>query len=111
MGEVELLGVLGLNFSNPEFRTCSMKLEAFWQNNTTEYITSLFRMTIPLQNMFITVQRIQVIWTFPFQRNFSFSAVHSVDEKHLSADTNVVGVLKYLITNFCKTRNCVAVSL
>ena len=35
-------GVLELNFSNPEFRTRSMKLEAFWQNNMTKYSTNLF---------------------------------------------------------------------
>ena len=40
---------------------------------------------------------------------FSFGAVHSAVEKYLSADTNCVGIAKYLITNFCKTRNCVAV--
>ena len=30
----------------------------------------------------------------PFQRSFSFGAVHFADEKHLSADTNVVGIVK-----------------
>ena len=59
--------------------------------------------------MFITVQRIQVIYMFPFQRNFSFGAVPSADEKYLSADSNVVGMVQYLITNFCKTRRCIAV--
>ena len=29
-----------------------------------------------------------------------FRAIHSADEKHLSPDTNVVGIVKYLITNF-----------
>ena len=44
---------------------------------------------------------------FSFQSNLSFGAVQSADEKHLSADTNVVGIAKYLITKFCKTRSCV----
>ena len=106
MGKVELLGVLELNFSNPEFRTRSIKLEAFWQNDITKYTTNLFSVIIPAQNTFITAQRTQVIWMFPFQRNFSFGAVHSAGEKHLSGDSNVVGIVKYLFTNFCKTRNC-----
>ena len=59
--------------------------------------------------MFITAQRNEVIWIFPFQRNFSSSTVHSADERHLSADTDDVGVAKYLTTHFCKTRNSVAV--
>ena len=37
-----------------------------------------------------------------FQRNFSVGAVNSADEKHLSADANVVGLVKHLIANFCK---------
>ena len=44
-----------------------------------------------------------------FQRNSGCGTVNSADDKHLSADTNVVGITKYLITNFCKNRNCVAV--
>ena len=105
MGKVELLGVLELNFSNLEFRTRSMKLEAFWQNNTRKYTKNLFRMIISLQNMFITVQRFQVIWVFPFQRNFNFATVHSAENKHLSPDTDFVGVIKYLIINFCKAKS------
>ena len=71
MGKLELLGVLELNFSNPEFRTRYIKLEAFWRNNTTKYITAnLFGVTIPIQSMFITVQRFQEIWMLAFQRNF-----------------------------------------
>ena len=68
-----------------------MKLEAFWQNNTIKYRTNSLRMIISLQNIFITVQRIQLIWMFPFQRSFSFGEVRSADEKHLLGDTNVVG--------------------
>ena len=45
----------------------------------------------------------------PFQRNFSFGAVDSAGENHLSADCNVVSIVKCLFTNFCETRNCVAV--
>ena len=52
-------------------------------------------MLILLQDMFTAAQRIQVIWMFPFQRNFSFGAVHYADEKHLSADTNFVEIVKY----------------
>ena len=59
--------------------------------------------------MLITVQRIQAIWMFLFQRNFSFGAVHSAEEKHLSANTNAVGIAKYLITNSIKSRNYAAV--
>ena len=98
--------VLELNISNLEFRTRSIILESFWQNYMTKYITSLFGVIIPVQNTFIAAQRTQVIWIFPFERNFSFGAVHSAGEKHLSADSNVVGIAKYLFTNFCKTRNC-----
>ena len=56
-------------------------------------------------------KRSQVIWVFPFQCNFGIGTVHSADEKHLSAyrPTNVVGIAKYLITNFFKTWNCIAV--
>ena len=61
-------------------------------------------MVIPLQNTLITVQGIHVIWMFSFQRDFSFGAVQSADEKHLSPDTNVVDIFKYLITSFCKPR-------
>ena len=64
-----------------------MKLPTFWQNNTTEYVTNLFRVIISLQNIFIMVQQIQLIWMFPFQRNFNFAAIHSANEKHISADT------------------------
>ena len=109
MGTVELLGVLELNFSNLEFRTRSVKLEAFWQNDMTKYIAGLFSVIIPVQITFITAQRNQVIRMFPFLRNFSFGAVHSAGEKHHSADSNVVGIVKYLFTNFCKSRNCVHV--
>ena len=66
MGKVELLGVLELDFSNPEFRTRSVKLEAFWQNYTTKYTTNLFIMIISVQSTFIIVQRVQLIWEFPF---------------------------------------------
>ena len=59
--------------------------------------------------MFIIVQRLQVIWMFSFQRNFSFGAVCAADEKHLSANTDVVAIVKYLITNVGKTSSCVAV--
>ena len=59
--------------------------------------------------MFITVQRIQVICMFPFQLNFSSGAVHSADEKHLSADATVVVKAKYFVTNFCKIKNCASV--
>ena len=91
--------VLELYFLNPEFRTRSIKLEAFWQNNTTKYITAnSFGEVIPLQNIFVTVQRFQVIRTFPFQRNIRLGEVRSADEKHFSADNNVVGVAEYLIT-------------
>ena len=109
MGKVELLGVLEPNFSNLEFRTRSIELEAFWQNDTTKYITSLFSAIIPLQNTFIKAQRTQVIWMLPFQRNFSFGAVRSAGKRQLSADINVAGIVKYLFTNFCKTGNCVTV--
>ena len=54
------------------------------------------------------MQLIQVIQMFPFQQNFSFGAVHSADEKDLSADTNIIATAKYSITNLCKTSNCVA---
>ena len=37
--------------------------------------------------MFIAVQRIQAIRTLPFQSNFGLGAIHSADEKYLSADT------------------------
>ena len=43
-----------------------------------------------------------------FQHNFSFGAIQLADEKHLSADTHVVGVVKYSVTTFCKTRKCAA---
>ena len=47
---------------------------------------------------------------FPFQRNFSFAvAVHSPNDKHLSTGTSAVSMVKHLTTNFCKTRDCVAV--
>ena len=59
--------------------------------------------------MFITARRTGIVGMFPFQRNISFGAVHSAGEKHLSADSNLVGIVKYLFTNFCETRNCVAV--
>ena len=36
-------------------------------------------------------------------------AVHAADEKHLSADSNVVGEVKYSFTNLRKTGNCIAV--
>ena len=100
MGKVGLLGVLELSISNLEFRIRSIRLEAFWQNDMTKYITSLFTVIIPVQNTFITAQRTQVIWIFLFERNFSFGAVHSVGGKHLSTDRNVVGIVKYLFTNF-----------
>ena len=78
----------------------------------TNYITiNLFRVIIPLKNTFITVQRIQVICMFPSPCSFSFGAVHSANENHLSADTNVAGIVRYLVNNFSKTRNCVAASL
>ena len=110
MGKVELLSVLELNFSNPEFRTRSIKLEVFRQNITTKYITAnLFGVIIPLQNMFITAQRFQVIWMFPFQRHFKFGKMQSADEKHLSADTNVTGVAEYLIIIFFAKLGTVAV--
>ena len=51
-------------------------------------------MIIPLQNALTIVQRIQVIWIFAFQRNFSFGAVHSADEKHLSTQ-QIVMLLVY----------------
>ena len=86
-----------------------MKLEAFWQNDMRKYITSLFSVIIPLQNKFITVQRTQIIWMFPLQRDSSVTAVHSAGEKHLSADSYIVGIVKYLFTNLCETRNRVAV--
>ena len=50
--------------------------------------------------MLMIGQRFQVIWIFPFQRNFSFVAVYFADEKHLLSDTNVIGTVKSLITNF-----------
>ena len=108
MGKVELLGVLELNISNLEFRTRSIKLEAFWQNDMTKYTTSLFSVIIPVQNTFITAQRTRVIWISPFECNFSFGAVHSAGEKRLPADSNVVGIVKYLITDLRKTKTCVA---
>ena len=41
---------------------------------------------------------------FPMQ--FGFDAFRYVDEKHLSADTIVVGIIaKYLTTNLCRTGN------
>ena len=110
MSKVELSGVPELNFLNLEFRTRSMKLEAFRQNDMAKYRTSLFSVIIPLQNTFMTAQRNQVvIRMFPFLHNFSFGAVHSAGEKHLSADSNVIRMVNHLIINFCKTRNCVAV--
>ena len=113
MGKIELLGVLELNISDLEFRTRSikLKLEAFWQNDMTKYIRSLFSVIIPVQNTLIIAQRTQVIWIFPFERTFSFGAVHSAGEKHLSADGYVASVANYLFTNFCKTKNCVDVCL
>ena len=57
-------------------------------------------MAIPLQNVFVTVQRFQVIWMFPFQRIFRFGEVRSADEKHFSTDTTVIGVAEYSITIF-----------
>ena len=104
MGKVELLGVLELNIWDPEFRTRSIKLEAFWQNDMTKYITSLFNVIILVQNTFIPAQRTYVNWIFPFEHNFSFGVVHSAGEKHLSAESKVVGIVKYVFTNFCKTR-------
>ena len=100
--------VVELKFLNLEFRTRSMKLEVFWQNDMTKYITSLFSCN-SLQNTFIAVQRIHVICMFPFQRNLSFGEVHSADEKHLSANSNAVGIVKYMSTNIYKTRNCITV--
>ena len=64
---------------------------------------------IPVENTFITAQRTQVIWIVPFERYFSFRAVHSASENDLSADSNAVAIVNYLFTNFCKTRNCVDV--
>ena len=46
-----------------------------------------------VKNMFIATQRTRVIWIFTFERNFSFGTVRSVGEKHLSADSNIVGVV------------------
>ena len=46
---------------------------------------------------------------FPFQRNCSVGVSRSADEKYHLADTDVVRVVKYLVTNFGKTRKCVAV--
>ena len=66
-------------------------------------------MVTPLQNTFITAQRTQVIWMLALQCKFSFGAVPSAGEKRLSAESDVVDTVKYLLTNFCKTRNCVAV--
>ena len=40
-----------------------------------------------------------------FQRSFSFGAVRSGDEMHPSADTNVVGIAKYLMINSCVPRS------
>ena len=106
MGKVGLLGVQELNFSNQEFRTRSMKLEAFWQNDMSKYVTQVSSNVILLQKMLITVQRVKVIWKFPSQHNLNFCAVHSVDESRISADSNVVGIVKYLFTNFCETMCC-----
>ena len=66
-------------------------------------------MIIQLRDMVITVQRIRVIWMYPFQRNFGSGAVHFADEEQILADSNIVGIFKYLIINFCKTMSCVAV--
>ena len=63
-------------------------------------------MIIPLENIFITVQRINVTLMFPFPFNFGFGEVHSAGKKHISADTDVAGIARCLIT---KTRNSVAV--
>ena len=114
MGKAELLGVLELFQNSPlqiqNFELVCMKLETIWQNNTTKYKTiNIFWAIISLQNMFLTVQRIRVIWMLPFQGNISFGAVHSADEKHLSADTTVVGIPKDLINIFYKTRKCIVV--
>ena len=57
MGKAELLDVLELDISNLEFQTRSIKLEAFWQNDTKKCITSLFSVIIPVQNTFITAQK------------------------------------------------------
>ena len=35
---------------------------------------------------------------FPFQYNFSLGALDSVNEKHISANRNAVGIVKYLIS-------------
>ena len=40
----------------------------------------------------------------PFQRNYEFGEVRLADEKHLSADTNVIGVAESLITICAKLR-------
>ena len=78
--------------------------------------TNLFGVIFPVQIIFIMLQRvvnmlqqIQVPRMFSFQHNFSLGATNSADQKRLSADTNVVGAGKYLLTNLCRTRNCVAV--
>ena len=90
-GQIRTFGysrtVLELNISDLEFRTRSITLEVFWQNDMTKCITSLFSVIIPVQNTFITAQRTQVIRIFLFERNFSFGAVHSAGEKDLSADS------------------------
>ena len=82
-----------------------IKLEAFWQNNTTKYVTNLLNVIIPLQSMIyysaINSSNLDVL----FRRNFGFGAVHFAYEKHLSADTNVVGIVKYFIAKSCKTRS------
>ena len=75
----------------------------------TKSITSLFSVIIPVQNMPITAQKTQAIRIFLFERNFRFGAVHSAGEKHLSANSNVVGIVIYMFANFCKSRNCVDV--
>ena len=93
---------VGKNVSRIQnFESVLMKLEALWQNSTTRYITTnLFRVIISFPDVLITVKRIKVIQMLPFQRNFSFGAVHSADEKHLSTDTYVVSVANYSMTNF-----------
>ena len=69
------------------------------QQNTEQEIYSVI---IPLQSIFIAVQRIQVLWMFLSQSQVSFGAVLPDDERHLSANTTVVRIANDLPLIFLK---------
>ena len=69
MGKVELLSrtfertVLELNFWNPEFRTRYMKLEAFWQSNTTKALLRSVRLPYCIVLFKAYVRHVSVVRT------------------------------------------------